>query len=128
MTSITIPTSVSKIGQSAFRDCYNLISIIIPTSVTKINYDSFNYYNLKYLKISKYLYNEYNLENCLNSKCELEFWKDKSENEFEKEYINLKNKLKILLQAYKNVSQKYSFLFKEFEDEILKLKPIFKFE
>ena len=33
-----------------------------------------------------------------------------------------------LLQAYKNVSQKYPTLFKEFEKEVLKLDPNFKFE
>lgn len=33
-----------------------------------------------------------------------------------------------LLQAYKNVSQKYPILFKEFEKEILRLDPNFKFD
>ena len=33
-----------------------------------------------------------------------------------------------LLQAYKNVSQKYPVLFKEFEKEILRLDPNFEFE
>ena len=33
-----------------------------------------------------------------------------------------------LLQAYKNVSQKYPILFKEFEKEVLRLDPDFKFE
>ena len=35
---------------------------------------------------------------------------------------------KTLLQAYKNVSQKYPILFKEFEKEVLRLDPNFKFE
>lgn len=35
---------------------------------------------------------------------------------------------KTLLQAYKNVSQKYPILFKEFEKEVLRLNPNFKFE
>ena len=39
-----------------------------------------------------------------------------------------KSSYKILLQAYKNVSQKYPILFKEFEKEVLKLDPNFKFE
>ena len=34
----------------------------------------------------------------------------------------------ILFQAYKNVSQKYPVLFKEFEKEVLRLDPNFEFE
>lgn len=39
-----------------------------------------------------------------------------------------KSSNKTLLQAYKNVSQKYPILFKEFEKEVLRLNPNFKFE
>ena len=35
--SITIPSGVTSIGNSAFKDCYSLQSITIPSSVTRIN-------------------------------------------------------------------------------------------
>ena len=57
--------------------------------------------------------------------CESE---NESENESESEYINFKNKFETLIQAYKNVSQKYPCLFKEFEKKVLRLDPNFKFE
>ena len=64
----------------------------------------------------------------MNDKCEIEFWEDKIEEDYKKDYINLKNKFNTLLQAYKNISKKYTVLFKEFEKEVLKLDPDFKFE
>ncbi len=36
LTSITIPSSVTRIGNQAFRDCTSLTSITIPSSVTSI--------------------------------------------------------------------------------------------
>ena len=84
LTSIIIPSSVSKIDQNAFKNCSNLSSITISNSVDKVkNEDKHN---------------------------------------------NFKNKFETLLQAYKNVSQKYPILFKEFEKEVLRLDPDFEFE
>ena len=40
-TSITIPYSVTKIGERAFEGCTGLTSITIPNSVTKIGYSAF---------------------------------------------------------------------------------------
>lgn len=48
ITSITIPDSVSSIGDFAFDGCSNLINITIPTSVTSIGYWTF--YNTPWLK------------------------------------------------------------------------------
>ena len=42
LTSVTIPNSVTSIGNSAFRDCSGLISIIIPNSVRSIDVSAFN--------------------------------------------------------------------------------------
>lgn len=36
LTSVTIPNSVTKIGNGAFQGCSNLISVTIPNSVTRI--------------------------------------------------------------------------------------------
>ena len=41
LTSITIPNSVTTIGQEAFSDCINLKSVNIPNSVTSIGYEAF---------------------------------------------------------------------------------------
>ena len=41
MTSITIPNSVTSIGDNAFSDCYGLTSITIPPSVTNIGEAAF---------------------------------------------------------------------------------------
>ena len=41
LTSITIPNSVTSIGNAAFRGCSGLTSITIPNSVVSIGYDAF---------------------------------------------------------------------------------------
>ena len=41
LTEYTIPNSVTKIGDGAFRNCSSLTSIIIPNSVTSIGDDAF---------------------------------------------------------------------------------------
>ena len=43
LTSITIPSSVTSIGQAAFGDCSNLTNIDIPSSVTSIGNYAFQY-------------------------------------------------------------------------------------
>ena len=43
LTSITIPASVTTIGQQAFYECSSLTSITIPSSVTTIEFDAFNF-------------------------------------------------------------------------------------
>ena len=49
LTSIIIPDSVTSIGDSAFYNCINLMSIIIPDSVTTIGSNAFSgCTNLKY--------------------------------------------------------------------------------
>lgn len=42
LTGMTIPNSVTKIGYGAFYGCKNLKSVTIPTSVTKIDYWAFS--------------------------------------------------------------------------------------
>ena len=42
LTSITIPDSVTSIGNCAFYNCTSLTSITIPDSVTSIGYDAFS--------------------------------------------------------------------------------------
>ena len=41
LTSVTIPDSVTSIGGSAFEDCTGLTSVTIPDSVTSIGYEAF---------------------------------------------------------------------------------------
>jgi len=43
LTSITIPNSVTSIGEYAFTDCSSLTSITIPNSVTSIGEYAFSY-------------------------------------------------------------------------------------
>ena len=43
LTSVSIPNSVTSIGNSAFRGCRSLASIIIPDSVTSIGDSAFSY-------------------------------------------------------------------------------------
>ena len=42
LTSVTIPNSVTIIGQNTFQNCSGLTSITIPNSVTAISMDAFN--------------------------------------------------------------------------------------
>jgi hypothetical protein len=41
ITKVTIPNSVTKIGEAAFQNCTSLTSVTIPNSVTKIGYWAF---------------------------------------------------------------------------------------
>ena len=41
LQSVTIPNSVTKIGEGTFSDCYSLQSVTIPNSVTSIGYRAF---------------------------------------------------------------------------------------
>ena len=43
LTSVTIPDSVTSIGNYAFENCTNLTSVTIPDSVTSIGSDAFGY-------------------------------------------------------------------------------------
>ena len=53
LVSVTIPNSVTTIGRSAFQDCNCLTSIVIPNSVTGIGYYAFkNCSNLTSIMIS----------------------------------------------------------------------------
>ncbi|MEE1143200.1 MAG: leucine-rich repeat protein [Bacteroidales bacterium] len=42
LTSVTIPNTVTSIGNVAFKGCYNLISVDIPNSVTSIGESAFS--------------------------------------------------------------------------------------
>ena len=41
LTSLTIPSGVTEIGESAFRDCSGLTSLTLPSSVTEIGESAF---------------------------------------------------------------------------------------
>ena len=53
MTSVTIPNSVTSIGDWAFSDCTGLTSVTIPNSVTEIGEGAF-YYCLGLTRIDAY--------------------------------------------------------------------------
>ena len=42
ITSLTLPSNLTRIGQDAFRGCRGLTSITLPSSLTDISYDPFN--------------------------------------------------------------------------------------
>ena len=42
LSEIVIPSSVTSIGDSAFWDCYSLLEIVIPSSVTSIGDSAFS--------------------------------------------------------------------------------------
>ena len=42
LTSVTIPNSVTRIGERAFNGCWGLTSVTIPNSVTSIGDDAFD--------------------------------------------------------------------------------------
>jgi len=43
ITGVTIPSSITSIGDGAFGDCTSLINVTIPSSVTSIRYRAFRY-------------------------------------------------------------------------------------
>lgn len=42
LTAVTIPNTITKIGLSAFYNCYSLKTVIIPSSVTRIDAEAFS--------------------------------------------------------------------------------------
>ena len=42
-SSVVIPNNVTKIGQSAFQNCFSLASVTIPSSVKEIGREAFYY-------------------------------------------------------------------------------------
>ena len=65
LTSITIPGSVTSIGDYAFRDCSGLTSIEIPDSVTSIGYGFTNCSGLEEIKVAEGNANYHSTGNCL---------------------------------------------------------------
>ena len=56
LTSVTLPSTVTRIGQYAFTGCVNLTSIELPDSVTQIDYEGFSgCSNLESVKLSQQL-------------------------------------------------------------------------
>ena len=45
LTSVTIPNSVTSIGNGTFYECSSLSSVTIPNSVTSIGHGTFGYCN-----------------------------------------------------------------------------------
>ena len=145
LSSITIPSSVTKIGSYAFSNCSNLTSISIPNSVTKICSYAFGICtkltsiiipdsvieveprafmscsNLTSISIPSLIKTSAGYINRIFYECSKLSFITTSTPVTEPDY-------KILLQAYKNVTQKYLVSFKEFENEVLRLDPNFKFD
>lgn len=158
LKQIIIPTSVTKICTNAFEYCYELETLVIPPSVVKIENGAINpavkllilpqKFDMSIRKQTQMFSRIHNKKDMLDyiERREIFYY----ENQEFINYLNMilgnlpqlkqqcqtlnqindehKSSDKILLQAYKNVSQKYPILFKEFEKEVLRLNPDFKFE